>query len=380
MKHQFIFVLVAVLLVGCKGDQLISSINVKQDEYPMTTKRWGFINRAGEVTIPLKYQEIRDFHEGRAAFRAGYLWGYIDSTGQESIKPMYLQANSFYNQVAKVVTEEGKTIFIDPSGKSAFPIFCSRAGNFNDNRAPIWQNNLVGYINPKGRTVINPQFEDGYGFQNDMAIVKANSKFGVIDRYGSYVLTPKYSFIYRDPQAKSAIFLVRDSKGTRFYDVRRKTFITENFSTGKAFYDASAVVQKDSLYGAINTNGDWLLMPIFSDLVNLGNHRWALQYEQEYFMIDSSGLQYGEGFKQLYRFSEGLAKAQIDHKWGFVDTSGEFVISPHYELVWSFQDGLARIVTDEGVGFIDKSGSFVIPPLMGEVRDFEGGFARLGVE
>jgi WG containing repeat len=91
--------------------------------------------------------------------------------------------------------------------------------------------------------------------------------------------------------------------------------------------------------------------------------------------------------KHLYRgwdFSEGLAVAmrQGENLWGYINTSGEFVISPRFETgadsyVWPFSDGLAKIKVHGKYGYIDHSGKFAIPPQFPDGVDFTDGMARV---
>lgn len=94
--------------------------------------------------------------------------------------------------------------------------------------------------------------------------------------------------------------------------------------------------------------------------------------------------------KDLYRgwdFSEGLAVAMRkgEHLWGYIDTSGEFSISPRFEsslsdYVWSFADGMARIKVKDKYGFIDHSGAFMIKPQLLDASDFNDGMTRVVTE
>ncbi len=95
--------------------------------------------------------------------------------------------------------------------------------------------------------------------------------------------------------------------------------------------------------------------------------------------------------KKLYRgwdFSEGLAVAmrQGEGLWGYVNTSGEFAISPRFassmddDYAWSFSDGLARIKVHGKFGYIDHTGNFVIKPELPDGIDFSDGMARVVAE
>ncbi len=94
--------------------------------------------------------------------------------------------------------------------------------------------------------------------------------------------------------------------------------------------------------------------------------------------------------KGLYRgwdFSEGLAVAMRkgENVWGYIDTTGEFVISPQFATspngyVHPFSDGFALIEVKGRFGYIDKSGKFAIPPQFLDGAPFADGMARIVTE
>ena len=51
--------------------------------------KYGFIDRFGEVIIPLRFDSADDFHEGLAAVKLKGKWGYIDKQGELIIKPQF---------------------------------------------------------------------------------------------------------------------------------------------------------------------------------------------------------------------------------------------------------------------------------------------------
>jgi len=94
--------------------------------------------------------------------------------------------------------------------------------------------------------------------------------------------------------------------------------------------------------------------------------------------------------KKFYRgwdFSEGLAVAmEVDGgKWGYIDTKGNFAISPRFkssptDYVWSFEGGLAKIEVAGKFGYIDRTGDFKIQPHLLDGDSFHEGMARVIVE
>jgi hypothetical protein len=99
-------------------------------------------------------------------------------------------------------------------------------------------------------------------------------------------------------------------------------------------------------------------------------------------------------FDWAYEFAEGRAEVTLNHKSGFIDTSGKIAVPLKYDMVWPFHDGLARVRNDieagtwmtmEGerpnyryqYGFIDRSGNEVIPLQFEEASYFSDGFAMV---
>ena len=76
-------------------------------------------------------------------------------------------------------------------------------------------------------------------------------------------------------------------------------------------------------------------------------------------------------------FTEGLASASLDGKWGFIDQAGDWVIQPQFGRVGPFFEGLARASTgDDQWGFIDQAGNWVIQPKFYWVWTFSEGLAQ----
>lgn len=44
--------------------------------------RWGFINQRQQWVIPPRFDEAREFQDGRAAAKQGSKWGFINKQGQ----------------------------------------------------------------------------------------------------------------------------------------------------------------------------------------------------------------------------------------------------------------------------------------------------------
>lgn len=65
-------------------------------------------------------------------------------------------------------------------------------------------------------------------------------------------------------------------------------------------------------------------------------------------------------YEAIENFSDGLAAAKKDGKWGFVDYSNNAVIDFQYDDAHSFSDGLAPVQKDGKWGFIDHDNHVVV--------------------
>ncbi|MFA6212781.1 MAG: WG repeat-containing protein [Candidatus Obscuribacterales bacterium] len=83
---------------------------------------------------------------------------------------------------------------------------------------------------------------------------------------------------------------------------------------------------------------------------------------------------FAKSFDEGLDFSEGLAAAK-DGKWGFIDSTGQFVISNELEYATSFSDGLAAVVIEGNWGFINTKGEIVIEPIYEKAKPFSNGLA-----
>jgi hypothetical protein len=70
-----------------------------------------------------------------------------------------------------------------------------------------------------------------------------------------------------------------------------------------------------------------------------------------------------------------LKPRQLDTKWGYVDTNGQFVIAPQFDEATSFSEGLAVVQQNKKFGYIGSDGHFAIQPKYYAAGPFKEGFA-----
>ncbi len=148
---------------------------------------------------------------------------------------------------------------------------------------------------------------------------------------------------------------------------------------------------KNRKAGYIDRNGQVVIPPRLEAHGNYGSefHDGLLEIAVDggrY--VDRTGrVVINSGLYRGWSFSEGLAVAMRkgEELWGYINTLGQFTMNSRFETypngyVFPFSDGLARIEVQGRFGYIDHSGQFVIKPQLLDGIDFSDGMARVVTE
>lgn len=168
-------------------------------------------------------------------------------------------------------------------------------------------NGKYGFINETGKFVIPPRFDDAEAFKFDANItaVKLGNKWGAINRRGNLVIQPKFesAFIFTRRFSSLALFSQKGKLG--FVDKQGKIVMP-------AQIDEIKVEDFASMRGANN---------FYDSLPN-----------------------------------EGLAKARIGKKWGYVNTQGKIQIPMKFDDASDFRYGVAEVKLGARILYIDRQG------------------------
>ncbi len=98
----------------------------------------------------------------------------------------------------------------------------------------------------------------------------------------------------------------------------------------------------------------------------------------KYGYIDHSGnVVITPQFEEANHFSEGIAMVKTRNKWGYIDKNGQYVINPQFDDRFYFSEGLAPVKLGDKWGYINKVGEFIIDPQFESVSIFSEGLAAV---
>ncbi|MBM82333.1 MAG: hypothetical protein CMJ78_17345 [Planctomycetaceae bacterium] len=182
-------------------------------------KHYGLKDQQGKVVLPAVYDreihfaDLPRYDPQTAPVYRNDLWGFVDWAGMIVIPPRYEHCGYFSSNGLAHVKIQGKWGYIDKTELFVIPARYLNCGNFNDGLAPACVvANSWGYIDHTGNWVIAPQFESARTFSERRAVVQRNRKWGVINTAGEMVVPAIYENVSRYKRGTAKVY-IGDSSG-----------------------------------------------------------------------------------------------------------------------------------------------------------------------
>lgn len=146
-------------------------------------------------------------------------------------------------------------------------------------------------------------------------------------------------------------------------------------------YDENFIAVADSSgkYGFLDKDKNLIVECQYMNVLGVSEQiARVIDLDQNYLFLDYSGkLITEEVFQDANDFSEGLAAAEKEGKWGFINTSGKIAIACQYDNVTEFREGLAAVEIDENWHYINQRGKEVFEEEYEDALYFSEGLAAV---
>ncbi len=199
------------------------------------------------------YDYIFDFHEDLAIVRNNFQYGYINKKGNIEIPIIYDYAYDFSNGTAKVYKNK-KTFYIDKYGK-----ITEKKNDKNEIQEKklikYCNNQKWGFINKKGIIVINNKYDNVQDFSENLAAVEINRKWGYIDKNGKEIIPCIYNSTMKFSENLAVV-----EKNSRYGYINKdgKLAIPFMYDSAYSFSEGVAIAKKDNelilIYNQIKLN------------------------------------------------------------------------------------------------------------------------------
>ena len=330
--------------------------------------QYGYIDKAGNVTIPCQWGKAENFKYGLALItNLDKTMSFIDNSGNVVWKNVGVESE----RRQRVSNEEGKYGYLDSFRKIVIPCQWKMAYNFSNGLALVQDNKLQWFfIDEKGKII----WKDVSGPKDGLyRVCDSSYKYGYIDNKGKIVIACQWN--YASPFKEGLAFVQDSSAKFGYIEKNGRIAIPCQWSSACLFCDGLALVKDSSeRFGFIDKKGkvvvpfEWAsansfnygLAPVLAKGTNWG----FIKEKDKWGYINTKGnVVIPFKWKSAKRFYEKLAAVQdFEDKWGFIDKNGQVVIPIKWKNVRSFSKNLAAVQdSNDKWGFIDKNGAIVIP-------------------
>ena len=254
---------------------------------------------------------------------------------------------------------------------------------------PFQDGSLWGFKDKEGTIIINPQFQYALRFKYGIGVVAKNDSLGAIDKNNNTLIPFRYQFLepldsteflfgFRTKYFGEYRMGVLASNGTIKIPAAY-SFISKRYGRYTVVRHEATILDKSpsgdtrsikSYYGLFDQNGKEVI-PCDYDYIDWVNESLLVltrgNESSHQALFNSQGEQL-TSFEYLVfgKLIEGVMKARIDDKFGFVYPNGKVAVPIQYDYCEDFDNGYAMIRHQDTWGAIDKKGSVVIKPIFSQ--------------
>jgi hypothetical protein len=206
-----------------------------------------------------KYDDFSDFSEGLAYVRKNGKYGFINEEGKEVIPCIYDIAYKFVEGLAKV-EKNGKDGFINKEGIEVVPCLYDWVNYFSEGLVAAKKLDKFGFVDKNGKEAIPFIYDDAASFSENKAWVKKNNTQYFINKLGD---------------------CVKDCSE----EINKANEINKNYR----LEEGMAKVKKNGKFGFIDSQGNWVIQPIFEEVYGFQNGHAHVKQNGMWFFIDKNG-------------------------------------------------------------------------------------------
>ncbi|MGM0480297.1 MAG: WG repeat-containing protein [Bacteroidota bacterium] len=211
-------------------DAFFTKIGTPQENRTIVEREgeYGYINRAGELVIPLKfepysnYYQFGQFENGHARVQRQGKFALIDSMGKNILPAIFQQIGTFGSLIP--VTKGEKWGYTDRDVRLQIDYQYDYAYAFKDSVALVENDGFMGAIDQEGTVVIPLIYNQLKRLDAELFIFQKNGKEGVVAKDGTVIIPNKYQRIYE--MENENILRMVHREGLDYFKIRNRTFIT----------------------------------------------------------------------------------------------------------------------------------------------------------
>lgn len=291
----------------------------------------GIITSQNKIILPPKYYHIKPEKDFFIVNKQSYKiidnsevndtreitnkYGVVDSLGNEILEPIFSWIQFLSNNFI-IATKElnGNYALFDNKFKQLTEFKYMVIGEFYDGLSKVREGNYFGYINTKGEEVIKCQYDLNYIFIDSLAIARKNGKAGIINTKNETVLDFKYQSL-GIPFKKQVV--ASDSLKWGIVNFKDKILLEFNYDNVLSEFKGITALEKNNKWQVWDYENKKLL---------------SQKYDELKLIEGDESTVLGFGKIKPKKYSQSIALARIDKKWGIINDKGIIIIPIEYEM------------------------------------------------
>ena len=193
-------------------------------------------------------------------------------------------------------------------------------------------------------------------FHKKLTVIQVESGWNLMDGQGQYLLSKPAEKI-SSLKGDVGLFLIQGKVGA-FNAESGKLIFDAVYDSIKVVSPELYFVQKNKLWYASNSNGDYLSSGAFEKIKGLGGGLYAVESQRGWGIINTKGIIVLESsLDSLEKVSVGMIRFSVKGKFGFLNHKGDLEILPKYDKASDFTiEGTAMVSDEDNIYRIDKQG------------------------
>ncbi len=289
-----------------------------------------------DTIIYKTFSQVQDFNNGSAWVKLTEknLWGKLHVEGEYVVPPKYDSIEFITPEFTKII-ENKKLGIINQKNQIIIPPIYDNIEFWNDTIFRVFKNNKIGCIDKYGTLLFNPAFDKVYNFSDSLFLINSNGKYGWTDINGNVVIDTIFTGGYIFEKGKSVAYL---NQGAFIIDKAGRLLHKLLCENTKLFSEGVLWINRDNLWGLVDTSGNELIPPTFSDVQNFkGNYAWVKQFGAWGLITKNEYPKY----KLPPIFSNILDTdnqnefwVEVAGAWGCIQKNGEWKVNPKFDTVY----------------------------------------------
>lgn len=310
---------------------------------------WGLVSTKGQTILPAGTYPLPPSTVVNDMFTVP------DSTGRLSLyhinqpfKPVCLRTferiGHFFEDVAPAQeTESSPILLIDKKGNTVYstsqytPHKLVYMRNFSDERALVaTEQGKYGYIDTNGYMIIPPVYTQAFDFHEGVALVAVANQQGelgyqLIDKEGNIRLAIQQSRVWLGQGIHNGLLQIKNLDTRQFHylhqDGVKALFLPQEVTEAFAFQQGTAVIRTHTGMGVIDTEGNILLQPQFTQIKQTNTGNIHVRYNRQWALFTQEGKKLSDFFYDFLGdyYADGLTIAGKDQHYFFINAHGKTI-------------------------------------------------------